>query len=86
MTKPELFTAAFLIASTERAVKTACQAALLFVGAVPANVLQFDWTNLAGFALGGALLSYLTSYGTGVITTNPGPSVVGETLEKEPTP
>lgn len=82
MSKPALFTVAFLVASTERAVKSACQAAVLFLGAERVNVLEFDWTQLGGFAAGGLLLSYLTSYGTGVVTNEPGPSVVGEKLDR----
>ena len=78
---PTLFSLTFLIASTERAVKTACQSALLFVGAERLNVLDFAWLDFGGFALGGALLSYLFSYGTGVVTDKPGPSAAGEQLD-----
>lgn len=45
----------------ERAVKTAAQSALLVIGADQVNVLVLDWSNVAGFAGGGALLSVLTS-------------------------
>lgn len=79
---PALFTLTFLIASTERAVKSACQGAVLFLGAEKAiNALTFDWGSLVGFALGSAALSYLTSYATGALTDSPGPSAIGEKLD-----
>lgn len=47
--------------TAERAVKTAAQAALLVIGADQVNALTADWQDAAGFALGGAVLSVLTS-------------------------
>jgi hypothetical protein len=47
----------------ERAVKTAAQAALLVFGqdALGFDAFSADWVSTAGFAVGGAVLSVLTS-------------------------
>lgn len=70
-----IYTAAFWKAAAERAVKTAAQAAVLAVGAdsLAANALVFDWQAMGGFALGGAVLSLLTSVGSGL--NGGGPSI-----------
>lgn len=49
----------------DRAVKTAAQAAILSIGVETAemNALAVDWTLMGGMALGGALLSVLTTLG-----------------------
>lgn len=72
---------AFWKGTTERAVKSAAQSALLAVGADQANVLSLDWKNLLGFAAGGALLSGLTSLLSFKIGPEGSPSVVDETPE-----
>ena len=77
-----IYTAAFWKAAAERAVKTAAQSAILAVGAdsFAANALTFDWVQMGGFALGGLVLSILTSVASG-ITTGGGPSATNsETL------
>ena len=58
-----MFTVAFWKDAAERAVKTAGQAAVLAVGAdtLAANAFTVDWSTVAGFGLGGAALSLLTS-------------------------
>lgn len=56
-----IFTRTFWTEASERAVKSAAQAAILVVGADQVNVLQLDWPNVVGFAAGGAVLSLLTS-------------------------
>lgn len=45
----------------DRAVKTAAQAALLTLGADAVNAFTVDWADVAGMALGGAVLSLLTN-------------------------
>ncbi len=62
-----LFTKRFWYDALERAIKTFAQSAVLAIGASQLNVFALDWKNLAGFALGGAILSILTSMaGVGV--------------------
>jgi hypothetical protein len=57
-----MYTAQFWKDATERAVKTAAQAVILFLGAdVALDAVSADWPSAASFALGGAVLSYLTS-------------------------
>lgn len=60
-----MFTAAFWKAATERAIKSAAQVAILTIGADTINVVALDWAEVGGFALGGLVLSYLTSIATG---------------------
>lgn len=54
-----LWTKKFWKALAERSVSTAAQSALLAFGAGQLNVLDADWTVVAGFAAGGAVLSAL---------------------------
>lgn len=56
-----MFTRTFWRKTAERAAKSAGQSALLAVGADKVNALDADWATIAGFALGGAVLSILTS-------------------------
>ena len=66
-----IFTAAFWIAATERAVKSAAQVAILTIGADSFNVVTMDWAEVGGFAAGGLVLSYLTSIASGARDGNP---------------
>jgi hypothetical protein len=57
-----MFTATFWKDAFERAVKTAAQAVILFLGAdVALDAVSADWASAGSFALGGAVLSLLTS-------------------------
>ncbi len=56
-----MFTTKFWKRAAERAAKTAGQSAILAIGADQLNALTADWETVAGFALGGAVLSVLTS-------------------------
>lgn len=62
-----MFTKIFWLAATERAAKTAAQAALLAIIGSAAltdsavNAFEIDWPVVGGFFLGGAVISYLTS-------------------------
>ena len=77
-----IFSGSFWRDATERASKSAAQAALLALGGGAANVLTLDWFTLGGAAGGGALLSLLTSLasagianrGTASLTTAVGPT------------
>lgn len=51
----------YLTATAERATKSAAQAALLVIGADQLNALHANWVDVGGFALGGFVLSVLTS-------------------------
>lgn len=46
----------------DRAFRTACQSAILVIGADQFNVISVDWPEVAGFAGGGAVLSLLTTF------------------------
>lgn len=68
----------FWLAATERAVKSAAQAAILvgFAGSDAINAFSVNWGDVAGFALGGAALSYLTSMVTSGVGEPNDPSAV----------
>lgn len=80
-----MWTLAFWKASAERALKTAAQAAFLAVGAdsLAANALTFDWASMGGFALGGLVLSLLTSIGSAA-GTDGSPSLNNAEVLAEP--
>lgn len=61
MTRPSFLTSRWIVEAVERATKTAAQSALLIIGADQLDALSADWRNVAGFALGGFVLSVLTS-------------------------
>lgn len=63
----------FWVATGERAVKTAAQAAILTLGADQVNALTADWELVTGFAAGGFALSVLTSLAS-LKATGDGPS------------
>jgi hypothetical protein len=65
----------FWRATAERAAKTAAQSALLVIGADQLNALSADWAQVAGFGLGGAVLSVLTSIASSRVG-DPTPSLV----------
>lgn len=77
-----MWSKAFWKAAAERAVKTAAQAPLTawLVGDVTINALEVDWTTAGGLALGGAVVSILTSLAS--MTVGSGPSLGGEKLER----
>lgn len=70
-----MFTRAFWSAALERAIKTAAQSAVLVVGADQFDALAVSWGEVGGFALGGFVLSLLTSVGSDVVTDETGPSL-----------
>ena len=72
-----MFTKAFAIASLERASKSAAQAALLVFGADQVNALHASWADVGGFALGGFVLSVLTSVASSGVG-GAGPSLANE--------
>lgn len=70
-----MFTRAFWSAALERAIKTAAQSAVLVIGADQFDALAVSWSEVGGFALGGFVLSVLTSVGSDVVTDETGPSL-----------
>ena len=76
----ELFTVLFWKSAVERAVKTAAQAfaSSWLVGDVALNALTLDWQSGAGIALGGALLSLVTSIASIKVGPVGSPSLVAE--------
>lgn len=75
-------TRAYLLAVLERAVKTGAQSALLVFGADQVNALNANWADVGGFALGGFVLSVLTSAATSGFGGS-GPSAATETVATE---
>lgn len=63
-----LFSTAFWKDAAERAIKTGAQSILLALGGGVVDAFALDWRILAGAGLGGALLSLLTSIGSGAYT------------------
>ena len=70
-----MFTRAFWSAALERAAKTAAQSAVLVIGADQFNALAVSWGEVGGFALGGFVLSVLTSVGSDAVSSQHGPSL-----------
>lgn len=78
-----MFTLAFWKAAAERAAKTAAQVALLKFGAdtitAGFDVLAADWLGVGSFALGGVVLSVLSSI-VSAKATDGSPSLATERL------
>ena len=72
---------AFLLAVLERATKTAAQSALLVLGADQIDAMHANWGDVGGFALGGFVLSVLTSIASSGLGGN-GPSVTTEHVDR----
>lgn len=70
-------TRADALAVAERATKTAAQAAVLVLGADQINAMSANWTDVAGFAAGGFVLSVLTSLATSGFGPD-GPAAFGD--------
>ncbi|MPZ14295.1 MAG: hypothetical protein GEU73_07700 [Chloroflexi bacterium] len=56
-----LFTKRFLLDALERSIKTAAQAAVAVIGGDLINAFDLAYLDMAGIALGAALVSVLTS-------------------------
>lgn len=74
LSSPSIWSGAFWKATTERAVATAAQAGLAYLGMGVINVLEVEWAAFGGIAAGGALASVLKSLGVNAVTRS-GPSV-----------
>ena len=73
-----IFTAAFLRASLERAVKTVAQSAGALLIANGTGLLDTDWAAALSVAGMAGVISLLASIGSDVATGGTGPSLVGE--------
>lgn len=73
-----MWTGEFWKATAELAVRGGAAAALLVLGADQFNALATDWEKVAGFALGGAVLSALFSLGSSAFGKPGTPTVVGK--------
>ncbi len=62
--------------TAERALKTAAQSALLVLAAEQLDALTVDWVGLLGYALGGAVLSILTSIASSRVGYEGSPSLL----------
>lgn len=72
-----MFTKKFWQKTTERAVKTAAQSLALAIGtAASFNAVHADWAYIGSMALGGAVLSVLTSITTAGAGPDDDPSAV----------
>jgi hypothetical protein len=73
-----MFTRQFWLSATERAVKTGAQVLVVFLGADVVNAFAVDYQRAAGIALGGVVVSYLTSVVSAPAGEEGTPSLVGE--------
>jgi Putative lactococcus lactis phage r1t holin len=82
-----MFTLTFWKQAGERAIKSAAQALLgLWVGAQAFNAWDVDWKKAAGVALGGAILSLLTSLASAGVGKSNSPSLVDTNGKKHAAP
>lgn len=72
-----MFTVTFWKQTAERAIKTAAQALLgLWIGDTAFDAWGIDWKKAAGVAVGGAILSVLTSLASAGVGQPDSPSLV----------
>jgi len=72
-----MFTKAFWMLASERALKTVAQTFLSLAAAVGIfDALQADWQTILGVSVGAGLLSYATSIVSAEIGTSADPSLI----------
>lgn len=71
-----IWTKAFWMEATERALKTFAQFILALQAGDALNIFNIDWTQTLGAAVGGVLLSYATSIVSASINKKGSPSLV----------
>lgn len=85
-----MFTGAFWRGVAERALKSAGQGGLIYLGTLvvqdlaAVNLLAVDWRLFLGFAGGMALLSVVTSVASAPVGPTGSPSLVGEPAGASP--
>lgn len=75
-----MFTTAFLLATIERAIKTLAQTAAALLVADGTGLLNTDWLALLSVAGMAAVVSVLTSIGTGAVTDGSPSAIDAEVL------
>ena len=78
-----LLTGAFWVAALERAVKTFAQSLAALLVADGTGLLNTEWGDRVGVAAMAAVVSLLTSIGSDVVTSAPGPSLTSTETLKE---
>ena len=80
-----MFTIDFWKDAAERAIKTAAQSVILFwgVGDAMFNAFEMDWQGALGIALGGLVISLLTSLVSAPFTTKGTASLTSEVQYKQ---
>lgn len=73
-----MWTGSFWKAAAERAVKTAAQVTVTFLGADALNLFSVDYERVGGIALGAAVVSLLTSVASSGVAEKGTPSLVSE--------
>ena len=76
-----MFDKRFWIAAAERAVKTFAQTLIALIGTGAVGIMSLDWAQMLSVAATATLLSVLTSLASANFGSNPGPSLVDETIE-----
>ena len=66
-----MWTTDFWTATAERGVKTLAQSAAAALIAAGTGIIETDWAGILSLALMAALVSVLTSIGTGAVTGTP---------------
>lgn len=80
-----MFTKAFWLEATERAIKTLAQFFVTLTAGTAFDVFSADWQTIIGLSLGGMVLSYATSILSVKVGKTGTPSLVAEP-EPEPAP
>lgn len=78
-------TRAYLLATAERAIKTAVQTALALIGTDAAGVASLDWSTIGSTVALAVLVSLLTSLGGIKLSPGAGPAAFGpEAVVEQP--
>lgn len=85
MSGPTIWQASFWKATTERAIATAAQSGLAYLGMDLINVLEVSWPAFGGIVAGGAVFSVLKSLTVNAVTKT-GPSVTDAEHINQPLP
>lgn len=76
-----MFDSRFWKAAAERAVKTFAQTLVALIGTGAVGIMDLDWVQMLSVSATATVLSLLTSVASANFGSNPGPSLVDETIE-----